>query len=917
MNAAAMTLQPKLQRKEFQEQALIALSRYLDASRQVGVAQAFRRETGRPYCAEPFGEQVPCVCLRIPTGGGKTVLAARAVPVIAEFYGGADAPLVLWLVPSDAILTQTLSALKTDGHPYREQLAQKYGSRLTVCALDEVPNISPADWGQRAIVVVATLQSFRVEETDKRRVYSFSEQYENHFRTKTDYDLRVLNDLPDALVTEADSSDVANAERGKMLRPYLGKPKRSLANWLALQSPIVIVDEAHNAKTDKSFTTLARLNPAMILELTATPVPGKADLLYHVSAQQLQAENMIKMPIMLAEHKDGWEKAVLAAIQTRGALADAAVKEQAAGRGYIRPIVLFQATNENGDVPPEKLRAYLRDELKIAPQEIAVATGTTRELEEADLASPACRITYIITVQALREGWDCPFAYVLCSLQNLRSATAVEQLLGRVLRMPYATARGEAALNRAYAHVCEASTGYAAKALADRLVDSMGFDPLDVAGLLVSVNENSPQLRLDEGDWLAQAQAREQALVTPMSISLTADAPLPACAEIRADSSGQAVVVLRGYVAEEAAAQIVAAAKGSKGKAAAVEEIVRHNAMALATSSPANLGLKFGSIPRLAFREAHEGGQGELQLLEREVVLEDVELDLLTANAIDIGLFNAVSQPETFEISTDDVSGRVSYHRADASQIPMNYGATNLTAQDIARWLDQLLFQKLPFLLQRERIAYFTAVVQRLVDTKGHAVGELAGARYVLARRLVDKVEELRNEACKTRFKQAVLDEGWALDVDWDAPFEFKPNAYPASAGSRYSGRFKFKRHYYGPTIADLKEDGEEFECAQMIDAHPNVKSWIRNLDFAPGFWLPTSRGKFYPDFVVELKDGRMVVVEYKGQHLRAEPYEIEKRAVGQLWARKSASKCRFEFVFKKGDNGESLAVQLDALLNP
>ncbi|HNY48692.1 MAG TPA: DEAD/DEAH box helicase family protein, partial [Casimicrobium sp.] len=367
------------------------------------------------------------------------------------------------------------------------------------------------------------------------------------------------NDLPDALVTEADSSDVANAERGKMLRPYLGKPKRSLANWLALQSPIVIVDEAHNAKTDKSFTTLARLNPAMILELTATPVPGKADLLYHVSAQQLQAENMIKMPIMLAEHKDGWEKAVLAAIQTRGALADAAVKEQAAGRGYIRPIVLFQATNENGDVPPEKLRAYLRDELKIAPQEIAVATGTTRELEEADLASPACRITYIITVQALREGWDCPFAYVLCSLQNLRSATAVEQLLGRVLRMPYATARGEAALNRAYAHVCEASTGYAAKALADRLVDSMGFDPLDVAGLLVSVNENSPQLRLDEGDWLAQAQAREQALVTPMSISLTADAPLPACAEIRADSSGQAVVVLRGYVAEEAAAQIVAA----------------------------------------------------------------------------------------------------------------------------------------------------------------------------------------------------------------------------------------------------------------------------------------------------------------------------------------------------------------------
>lgn len=258
---------------------------------------------------------------------------------------------------------------------------------------------------QCAIVVVATLQSFRVEETDKRRVYSFSEQYENHFRTKTDYDLRVLNTLPDALVAETDLTDT---ERGKMLRPYLGKPKRSLANWLALQSPIVIVDEAHNAKTDRSFTTLARLNPAMILELTATPVAGKANVLYHVSAQQLQAENMIKMPIMLAEHKDGWEKAVLAAIQTRGALADAAVKEHAAGRGYIRPIVLFQATNENGDVPPEKLRTYLQDELKIAPEEIAVATGNTRELDGEDLASPANRILFIITVRRSGKAGTVP-----------------------------------------------------------------------------------------------------------------------------------------------------------------------------------------------------------------------------------------------------------------------------------------------------------------------------------------------------------------------------------------------------------------------------------------------------------------------------------------------------------------------------
>ncbi len=899
----------KLQRKEFQEQALAALAKYLDASRQIGVPQAFRRETGRPYSTEPFGEHVPCVCLRIPTGGGKTVLAARAVPVIAEFYGGGDAPLVLWLVPSDAILTQTLNALKTDGHPYREQLAKQYGSRLLVCALDDAPTIAPTDWGMRAIVIVATLQSFRVEETDKRRVYSFSEQYENHFRSKTDFELQALNALPDALVTQA---DLADAERSKMLAAYLGRPKHSLANWLALQRPIVIVDEAHNAKTDKSFTTLARLNPAAILELTATPVPGKANVIYHVSAQQLQAESMIKMPIMLAEHKDGWEKAVLAAIQTRGALADAAVKEQSAGRGYVRPIVLFQATNENGDVPPEKLRAYLQNELKIASDEIAVATGTTRELEDQDLAAPSCRIVYIITVQALREGWDCPFAYVLCSLQNLSSATAVEQLLGRVLRMPYATARGEAALNRAYAHVCEANTGYAAKALADRLVDTMGFDPLDVAGLLMSVDTNSPQLPLDGGDWQAQAVAREQAVVTPLTVALPTDAALPECAAERINASGEREVVLRGFVTVEAAATLVASAKGAKQKATLQQDIERHNAVALAASSPANLGLLFAPIPRLAFRES---AQGELQLLEREEVLAEVELDLLSAHAIEIGRFDMAAAPETFEISTDENSGRVSYHRADAAQIPMNYGATQLAATDVARWLVQLLYEKLNFLTQRERMAYFTAVLQHLVDTHRHSIGELAEARYLLARRLVDKVESLRSDACKTLFKQAVLDEGWSLGLDWTAPFEFKPTVYPASAGSRYSGRFKFKRHYYGAIIADLRDEGEEFNCATEIDAHPNVKSWIRNLDFAPGFWLPTSRGKFWPDFVAELNDGRMAVIEYKGAHLRAEPYEIEKRAVGSLWAAKSAGRCVFDFVFKTGDNGENMSEQVKRLL--
>src|SRR5439155_21199597 len=58
---------------------------------------------------------------------------------------------------------------------------------------------------------------------------------------------------------------------------------------------------------------------------------------------------------------------------------------------------------------------------------------------------------YIITVEKLREGWDCPFAYVLCSLRETHSATAIEQIVGRILRLPHAQAKQHPDLNCAYA----------------------------------------------------------------------------------------------------------------------------------------------------------------------------------------------------------------------------------------------------------------------------------------------------------------------------------------------------------------------------------------------------------------------------------------------------------------------------------
>lgn len=94
------------------------------------------------------------------------------------------------------------------------------------------------------------------------------------------------------------------------------------------------------------------------------------------------------------------------------------------------------------------------------------------------------------------------------------------------------------------------------------------------------------------------------------------------------------------------------------------------------------------------------------------------------------------------------------------------------------------------------------------------------------------------------------------------------------------------------------------------IDGHARVKRWVRNLDSHPeaGFWLPTSTGKFYPDFVCELVDGRLAVVEFKGDHIRTLAKEIEKGQVGAVWAERSAGAAVFAMVFFEDGGGPWLS---------
>ena len=192
---------------------------------------------------------------------------------------------------------------------------------------------------------------------------------------------------------------------------------------------------------------------------------------------------------------------------------------------------------------------------------------------------------------------------------------------------------------------------------------------------------------------------------------------------------------------------------------------------------------------------------------------------------------------------------------------------------------------------------------------------QLARHQYPLVQKLALRIAELRDKASKTAFTQRVLDGGWVVEASQAHAFHFDPACYPVSVNKRYRGKFRFTKHFY-PVLSDLEDGSEEWRCALALDEHPMVKRWVRNLDSDPvaGFWLPTSTGRFYPDFVCALTDGRLLVAEYKGEHLRNVPKEIEKGQVGQVWAQSSGGTAAFAMLFKL-ERGMGIAAQIDAAL--
>ena len=400
------------------------------------------------------GEPIPHVCLKIPTGGGKTLLGVAALERIKQ-----DTGFVLWIVPTRAIYEQTLEAFRTREHPYRQMLERISGGKVKLLQKDN--RFTKQDVESRLCIMMLMLPSAnRQKGKDFLKIFRASGSYTSFFPEQDD---STANHALSERHTDLEKNDTAS------------EVKQSLINVLKLIRPTVILDEAHKAygpddTNNREFVkSVNQLNPRFVLELSATPKIGISNILVNISGTELQAEEMIKLPIEIHSFDNSDWKHTLAETQNKlQELETEARNLQARENRYIRPIALVRVQRTGGEqrdkgtIHSEDVRKYLVQHLAVPQNRIRVQSSEQKELAGEDLLSETSVVRWIITKDALKEGWDCSFAYVLALLDNTTATTAMTQMTGRIMRQPHARRIEQSdALNQCYIYCYNTDVGKA------------------------------------------------------------------------------------------------------------------------------------------------------------------------------------------------------------------------------------------------------------------------------------------------------------------------------------------------------------------------------------------------------------------------------------------------------------------------
>ncbi|MFN0082236.1 MAG: DEAD/DEAH box helicase [Ferruginibacter sp.] len=441
---------------------------------------AWEKSTGKTIYhskTNSLHEPLPDIYLKVPTGGGKTLLACHSIDLIQKSYLKKQTGLILWIVPSTQIYRQTILALKDREHPYRQILDISSGGRTLIKEKTEMFN--RLDVEENLMVLMLMLPSANRQNKETLKVFRDAGGYTDFFPAEDNYPAQ------EELLKKITNLDCF----GEKEEVFQRQIKTSLGNTLKVLQPLVVIDEGHRAYGENARNTVRNFNPSFILELSATPPEGSNELV-KITGRELHEEEMIKLDIHLTNKTSlDWKDTMLASFEKQKDLEKSAKEYEENTGEYIRPICLIQVERTGKDqrgsdfIHAEDAKEYLIKRCNVPETHIAIKSSEKDDIEGIDLFSQRCDIRYIITKQALQEGWDCSFAYILTILTNPGSATGITQLVGRILRQPKAIKTKVKALDECYIFTFKPNASKLVREIKNGLEDE-GLG--DIAGRLVS-----------------------------------------------------------------------------------------------------------------------------------------------------------------------------------------------------------------------------------------------------------------------------------------------------------------------------------------------------------------------------------------------------------------------------------------------
>ncbi len=849
--------------KPYQQQVINDLSLFLEYIQETkDVKGAFYNFWSKhpktplfPYAGtaiEPYKnnvERVPHICVKVPTAGGKTFIACNAIKTIFDAFAYDKPKAVVWLVPSITILDQTIKNLKDTNHPYRQKINAHFGNKVEVfdkAALLQGSGFNATSVKEQLNIFVLSFDSIRTANKEGRKVYEQNGSLQS-------------------------------------FESLLGKEEEiSLMKVMQFLNPLVIVDESHNAETDLSVDMLKSFNPCFILDLTATPRKN-SNIISFIDALELKKENMVKLPVIVYNHQDKTE-VINSSLQLQKRLELQAIEEEKKGGKYIRPIVLFQAQPKNGKdflneeeekSNVQKLKEKLI-ELKIPAEQIKIKTANINEIKGIDLMSKECEVRFIITINALKEGWDCPFAYILASLADKSSAVDVEQILGRVLRQPYVMKHNFPLLNLSY--VLTASSKF--------------LDTLDnIVKGLNKAGFSDKDYKLADPAMLEEA--KKQDALQQFSIFETGKETLE---DITSDiDTSRISIPSETALVNSTVSEIEQTAiKQNEAFERTVSEMEINNLNVL--PNEIQKLVKTYSIKDIFQEQAAQinlpqfylkvpandlfGKQEEELPLEKENLLEGFKL---SQQPTDIVFDNVNSELYKVDLDETKKEHTPTFVRLDGMAKEsivtwiLDPSRKEGRINNITKRLMDIIGNLYP-IPDKEIEKYINRI---LGDFSDEQFGDLANNEYTYTDKIKQKIKSLSETFAEQKFKDF-------LDTDKvfiKSSFSLPKNISPGEIAKDITKSLYEK---------EGSMNGFEERVINEIGNMSNITFWTRNIE-RKGFRI-NGFVNHYPDFIIQTKSGKTILLETKGDHLDAE----QKIRLGGLWASKAGNNYRYFMVYER-----------------